>query len=64
MDDIEAREMVDSLMSENEELKKNLAILRERNFALMNEKNAAIAEASRLRKALAKKEAPCKQAST
>ena len=57
MDDVEASEMVDSLLSENEELKKHVAILRERNAALMTEKNAAIAEAGRLRKQLKDKHA-------
>ena len=56
-DEAGLQETIDSLLLEVEELRKNVDVLRERNFTLMQEKNAAIKEANRLRKLLSKEKA-------
>ena len=56
-DEAGLQETIDSLLLEVEELRKNVGVLRERNFTLMQEKNAAIKEANRIRKLLSKEKA-------
>lgn len=47
--DVGLSEQLDALAHENDQLKSRIAILTERNNALMEERNLAIREADRLR---------------